>query len=63
MRRDPPAIDRLAVLADKARALGQELKSLASDIESAALDAEELIQQMNKDSAKLHQLQELLKGI
>lgn len=56
-------LSRLASLAEKARALSGDLKTLATEIESAALDVESRIELEHADTAKLRQLQQILKGL
>jgi hypothetical protein len=57
------ALDRLGSVAKSARALSGKLIELADEIETAALEAEERIQRVQADTAKLRQLQELLKSL
>lgn len=55
----PPPLDALQRLA----ALAEDARELARALDEAALEVSAQIEQLQKDTAKLHQLHELLKGI
>lgn len=61
-RVDSP-LDRLAVMAGALREQAQRLNAMADVIEAVALDYEAQLQRTGSDSAKLRQLQALLKGL
>lgn len=59
--RSPVAI--LSVIASRAKAASDTMRKLADDIETAALEIEENIAAGDADTAKLKQLQQLLKSL
>lgn len=69
MAADPPPqlpknpVDMLGDLAAKARNLSAQLNSLALEIDSAALAAQDYVEQSDKSTEKLRQLQTLLKSL
>jgi hypothetical protein len=56
-------IDRFSLLSNRARGLAAELNQLAEDIDEASLITDEQFGALSKDTVKLRQLQELLKGL
>jgi hypothetical protein len=56
-------LERIGGLTTQVLAIIKSMQQLAADIEVAALDVEEQIEKIQKDSARLKQLQELLKGL
>lgn len=59
----PEPMERLAVAAKNTRDLAEKIRAMADDIEEIALDVDERIQKIQADTAKLRQLQDLLKSI
>lgn len=63
----PPAIltplERIAEISEKVKVAAEGLNRLVVEIESVALETQEYIDKVNKDGAKLRQLQDLLKGL
>lgn len=58
-----PHIDKLAMISNQARGIADQLKDLASNIETAAIEIDEQIKTGNEETAKLKQLQQLLKSL
>lgn len=56
-------MERLAVAAKNTRDLAEKIRAMADEIEEIALDVDERIQKIHADTAKLRQLQDLLKSI
>lgn len=56
-------LERIGGLSSQVLGIIQSLHQLAADIEATALEVEEQIEKIQKDSARLKQLQELLKGL
>ena len=56
-------LERIGGLSARVLSLIQSLHQLAADIDATAIEVEEQIEKIQKDSAKLKQLQEILKGI
>lgn len=56
-------IDKLATISNQARSIADQLKDLASNIETAAIEIDEQIKAGNEETAKLKQLQQLLKSL
>lgn len=58
-----PHIDKLAMISNQARSIAEQIKELASNIETAAIEIDEQIKQGTEETAKLKQLQQLLKSL
>lgn len=56
-------LERIGGLSSQVLTIIQTLHQLAADIDAAAIEVEEQIQKVHKDSTRLKQLQELLKGL
>lgn len=59
----PDPLAQLADIAKRLRHFSSDLSMMAAAVEDAAIAAEERIQQIKGDTAKLRQLQELLKSL
>lgn len=60
---DGDAMDRLAGIAKRLGGIADVVRNLVSDLEDVALDVETKMHKINTDTAKLRQLQELLKSL
>jgi len=56
-------MDRLAALSAQVRVLSNQVLAIATEIENVALDVQDRLDRIHADTAKLRQLQELLKGL
>ena len=60
---DVTALERIGGLSSQVLVIIQSLHQLAADIEATAIEVEEQMEKINRDSATLKQLQQLLKGL
>lgn len=56
-------LERIASLSERVSAVMRQLQELSSEIESVALETQDYLDRVNKDGAKLRQLQALLKDL